>query len=117
MLAGQHLTRAILKVKDNRQKQGMPIDKWMTHVYADVLKFETPLDDRRLIAGAQNASTKIFRVTSVSECLQNMWADSQAAGKIKTFQDLQDFILRHVEQAGLNVHEAGPVCTISSHCE
>ena len=117
VLAGQHLTRAILKVKDNRQKQGMPIDKWMTHVYADVLKFETPLDDRRLIAGAQNASTKIFRVTSVSECLQNMWADSQAAGNIKTAQDMQDFILRHVEQAGLNVHEAGPVCAISSHCE
>ena len=45
------------------------MQRWHTHVDADVLKFETPLWQRQLVAVASNASTRLHRTTSIAECL------------------------------------------------
>ena len=107
ILAGQHLCRALLRVKDNRVKDGLPVERWMTHVLADVLKWDTPLDDRKLVSGSQNASSRIVRLTTVSETLRNMLSEQRGD------QSVQDFVLKHVEQSGANIHDTNPVCNLS----
>ena len=71
----------------------------------DVLKFETPLDERRTLAGALNASTRLHRTTSISECLRLLKTmDDEPVG------DIDDKIVRAVEQSGLNLIGSTPVC-------
>ena len=103
IMSGQHLSRAVQRVKEERQKQGLKLEPWHSTVRADVLKFDTPKATRMTLAGAENASTRIQRVTTVSECLRNLMADTTA-------DTLQDKVLRAVEQSGLNVTDSSPVC-------
>ena len=81
------------------------VQRWHTHVAADVLKFETPLAQRQLVAGASDASTRLHRTTSIAECLRQVL-------KLESEPDLavHDRILRAVEQCGLNVTGTSPVC-------
>ena len=91
------------------------MQRWHTHVAADVLRFETPLAQRQLVAGASNASTPLHRTTStplhrttsIAECLRQVL-------KLESEPDLavHDRILRAVEQCGLNVTGTSPVCNL-----
>ena len=69
VLAGQHLAKALMKLREDREKNGLQLARWQKFVTADIMKFDTPLEDRRIIAGAQNASTRLHRTTTVAECL------------------------------------------------
>ena len=103
LLAGQHLARAIQRLRDERLSKGLKIERWMSVVRADVLKFNTPVDIRRTVAGQENASTKLARVTTVSECIRLFLMDQSEA-------PLHNRIVKAVEQAGLNVGTVSPVC-------
>ena len=103
LMAGQHLARAIQRLKEERQSKGLKLEKWMTVVRADVLKFNTPIDVRRTVAGQENASSKLARVSTVSECVRLFLMDQSDA-------PLHDRIVKAVEQAGLNVASVTPVC-------
>ena len=103
LMAGQHLARAIQRLKEERLSKGLKLEKWMTVVRADVLKFNTPIDVRRTVAGQENASTKLARVTTVSECVRLFLMD-------ESDNPLHDRIVKAVEQAGLNVGTVTPVC-------
>ena len=103
ILSGQHLCRAVQRVREERLQQGMKLDHWHKMVRADILKFNTPHDIRRIVAGAENASTKVMRVTTVSECLRMFMADNSN-------DSLSDRILRAVQQSGLSISEVSPVC-------
>jgi hypothetical protein len=108
-LSGQHIGRAVKKIREDRETQGLGLQRWHTHVCADVLKFETPLWQRQLMAGASNASTRLHRSTTIAECLRQvvkLEADPELA--------VHDRILRAVVQCGLNVTGTSPVCTLSS---
>jgi hypothetical protein len=108
-LSGQHIGRAVKKIREDRETQGVGLQRWHTHVCADVLKFETPLWQRQLMAGASNASTRLHRSTSIAECLRQVV-------KLEVDPELavHDRILRAVEQCGLNVTGTSPVCNHSS---
>ena len=107
VLAGQHLTKAVRKIKADRESQGLALEAWMREMDVDVLKFETPLDERRTVAGALNASTRLHRTTSISECLQLLKVmDADPVG------DVSDKIVRAVEQSGLNPIGSTPVCFV-----
>jgi hypothetical protein len=59
ILAGQHICRAVAKVRDERLQQGLRLEKWHQVVNADIMKADTPLHHRRTIAGASNASARL----------------------------------------------------------
>ena len=106
VLSGQHIGRAVKKIREDRETQCLGLQRWHTHVCADVLKFETPLWQRQLMASASNASTRLHRTTSIAECLRQMLeAEPELA--------VHDRILRAVEQCGLNVTGTSPVCVHS----
>jgi hypothetical protein len=107
-LSGQHIGRAVKKIREAREAQGLGVQRWHTHVAADVLRFETPVAQRQLVAGASNASTRLHRTTSIAECLRQVL-------KLECEPDLavHDRILRAVEQCGLNVIGTSPVCNMS----
>jgi hypothetical protein len=42
-LSGQHIGRAVKKIREEHESQGLGLQRWHTQVDADVLKFETPL--------------------------------------------------------------------------
>ena len=71
-LSGQHIGRAVKKIREEHESQGLGVQRWHTHVDADVLKFQTPLWQRQLMAGASNASTRLHRTTSIAECLRQV---------------------------------------------
>ena len=106
-LSGQHIGRAVKKIRDERESQGLGVQRWHTRVAADVLRFDTPLAQRQLVAGASNASTRLHRTTSIAECLRQVL-------KLESEPDLavHDRILRAVEQCGLNVTGTSPVCIL-----
>ena len=57
-LSGQHIGRAVKKIPEGHESQGLGVQRWHTYVDADVLKFQTPLWQRQLMAGTSNASTE-----------------------------------------------------------
>ena len=105
IMSGQHLARAVQRIREDREKNGLKLEHWHRFVRADVMKYRTPVDIRRTLAGAENASTKVMRVTTVSECLRNFLHDTSR-------NSLSDKILNAVEQSGLNVVDSSPVCNL-----
>ena len=86
------------KIREECVSQGLGVQRWHTHVAFNVLKFETPLWQRQLVAGASNASTRLHRTISIAECLRQVL-------KLESEPDLAVHarILRAVEQCGLNI--------------
>ena len=111
VIAGQHILRALVRVKQQREAEGLPLERWNTHVDVDLLRFETPLEDRRTIAGAINATTRLSRSTTITECLKLiniMQTDPNT--------DMNEKIIRAVEQCGLNAPGSTPVCFCVTCC-
>lgn len=109
LLSGQHLTKAVSKLRQEREQQGLQLEHWHKVVEADILKFETPLWQRQIAAGASNASTRLHRGASLTECLRlilKMEGD-------KSLQ-LSEKICRAVEQCGLNAPNATAVRILSA---
>ena len=106
IMAGQHVARAVAKIAESRQAEGLPLADWHKFVCADVLKFETPLEDRQLVVGADNASTRVLRVTKVSECLAALREDPKSREGVSTA------ICRHVENCGMNYDQDNPVWSV-----
>ena len=104
VLAGQHIARAVCKIAESRQAQGLELADWHRFVKADVLKYDTSLEDRALVCGADNASSRVVRQTKVSECLTAMFEDPSSR------TDLTAAIVKHVEFSGLNFDQDNPVC-------
>jgi hypothetical protein len=102
------LLKAVTMMKTDRLERGLPLERWLTHVRADVMKFSTPLEIRKRIGGAANASTRVTRTTTVSECLRVIYNDKRDVKLI-------DKILLAVEECGLNVDANTPVCAISKY--
>lgn len=102
ILSGQHISKAVLWSREQREKTGLSLEPWHHVVRADVLKFMTPLSVRKTVSGADNASTRVQRETTVSECLKNLIRDHSA-------DDMHDKVARAVEQSGLNVDLSNPV--------
>ena len=76
----------------------------MKNVEVDVLKFETPLTDRRIYAGAMNASTKVARQSTLAECVrlyQTLAVDTEL--------DFNQRVVKAVEMSGLNTPGSNPV--------
>lgn len=111
VIGGQHVTKAIMRLRDERESLGLKLEGWHKTVVADILRFEMPIEERKIIAGALNANTKLFRQTTIAECLRNLLHhDTDPAGS------LNDKIIRCVEQCGLNTAST-PVCRcVNSHC-
>ena len=105
LLAGQHIVKAIAKIRADRESKGLQLEKWHRLVQVDVLKHETPLDVRKLVAGASNASTRFQRNTTVTECLASILKLEENPSLT-----INDKILLAVEQCGLNITGASPVC-------
>ena len=95
VLAGQHLSRAVQQIRDDRDSQGLKVEHWQKTVRADILMYSTPISVRRIVAGQENASTKIHRATTVSECIRLFQMD-------RSGDSFQERVVRAVEQAGLN---------------
>ena len=106
IMAGQHLTKAVMKIRDERAADGLPLEQWMEQVRADVLKFATPKAERKTMAGADNANTRVQRTTTVYECLRTLLYDGQEG------DDLSKRILRAVEHSGLNIDSSKPYNTV-----
>lgn len=66
LLAGQHLSKAISLIAEERRVEGLAVPEWQRVVRADVLKFATPLSVRQLVAGAfqsvHHSLTGVIRV-------------------------------------------------------
>ena len=107
ILAGQHICRPVAKVRDERLQQGLRLEKWHQVVQADIMKADTPLQHRRTIAGASNASARLQRTTGITECIKQIL-------RLETEPDmnLNDRILTAVENCGLNAPSSTPVCPV-----
>ena len=103
ILSGQHISMAIKKLRDQREKAGLALDEFHKVVRADVLKFLTPISLRKIVSGSENASSRVMRETTVSECLKNFMAG-------KSGDEVHDRVTRAVEQPGLNIDTSNPVC-------
>ena len=108
ILAGQHLCRAVQRIREDRLSHGLHIEDWQRTVRADILRFDTPVEVRRVVAGQENASTRISRATTVSECIKLFLLDN-------TEETFHNKVVRAVEQAGLNQSAVTPVCFHSKH--
>ena len=118
LLSGQHLTKALGRVRQSRSEEGLSIAKWMTTVRADVLKYECPRKIREVVSGASNASTRVIRATKVSECLSHflqLAQDSDAARPLKA-EVMHTLMQSAIEAAGLNVDKEKPVCDPQAVC-
>ena len=51
ILARQHLCRAVQRIREDRLSQGLQLDSWQRTVWADILRFDTPIDVCRVVAG------------------------------------------------------------------
>ena len=69
----------------------------MMSVRATFLKYITPLEERKLISGADNASAKVIKTMKVSDCLGNILNETA-----KDEPDLPGAVARIVEMSGLN---------------
>ena len=104
VVSGQHLMRAVLNLRQEREEKGLQVPRWMKNVEVDVLKFETPLTDRRIYAGAMNASTKVARQSTLAECVrlyQTLAVDTEL--------DFNQRVVKAVEMSGLNTPGSNPV--------
>ena len=104
ILAGQHICRAVAKVRDERLQQGLRLERWHQVVNADIMKADTPIQHRRTIAGASNASARLQRTTGITECIKQIL-------RLETGPDMNinDRILTAVENCGLNAASSTPV--------
>ena len=108
IVSGQHLMRAVMNLRQEREEKGLQVPRWMKNVEVDVLRFETPLSDRRIYAGAMNASTKVARQSTVAECVrlyQTLAVDTEL--------DFNQRVVKAVEMSGLNTPGTNPVCCSS----
>ena len=104
VIGGQHLCRALMLLRDERVKDGLTVPHWMTHVLADVMRSDTPLNKRKLIAGSLNASGRLHRSATIADCVRLMMRDDPGVPSEPT-----ELILQAVEQCGLNTN-VSPVC-------
>ena len=104
VIGGQHLCRALMLLRDDRVKDGMTVPHWMTHVLADIMRSDTPLNKRKLIAGSLNASGRLHRSATIADCVRLMMRDDPGVPSEPT-----ELILQAVEQCGLNTN-VSPVC-------
>lgn len=107
ILSGQHLVMAIKRIRDKRHADNLPLFSWHKTVRADVLRFETPIADRRTVSGAENASARVTRQTSITECLANL-----LEGGPVPEEELNSRIAQAIEDSGLNVDKDNPYRTV-----
>ena len=115
VVGGQHLCRALTMIRDERMKAGLPVERWMNTVSCDILRFDTPLSKRRLVAGALNASGKLHRSASIADALRLIRRQDPSQP-----MDQTERIITAVEHCGLNTGVT-PVCSsnpsVSIHSE
>ena len=81
LLAGQHIVKVIAKIGADKESKGLRLERWHRTVMVDILKHETPLDIRKLVTSASNASTHVQRSTIVTECLTSISRDESGTAK------------------------------------
>ena len=84
-------------VRDERLAGGLWLEKWHQVVSADIMKADTPLHHRRTVAGASNASARLQRTTSISECIRQILRLETEPNMSLPYR-----ILTAVENCGLN---------------
>lgn len=110
ILSGQHVCKALQRVRDERMTQALPIPDWQQLVKAHILKYATPLDVRRTVSGADNAAARMVRQTSVHEVMASILGD-------KSRDDVNTKIQNHLEFHGMLEPDTQPVCTSNDHAE
>ena len=101
------MTRAVLFLKDERERKGLTVPYWMNYVKADILRHDTPIEARQLVAGALNASARVQKSSSVSDVLRLIRRDDPHMAK-----DMSERIVQAVEACGLNSPNSSPVCSV-----
>lgn len=102
VISGQHLVKAVVRTKEDRESEGFPLEHWMWYVDADILRYETPID--RKYFAALNASTRLMRTSTVTKCLRVMRS-------LETdVLDQTELIMKAIQQCGMNSPDSSPVC-------
>ena len=62
VLSGQHLAKALARLREQCMQQGLSVEHWLEVARVDILRFNTPLAGRKQVSGADNAlSTRVQR--------------------------------------------------------
>ena len=105
LLAGQHVARAVWLARLKLEEGGYTLPKWCQVVRADVLAYSAPRSVRELVCGADNANSRVIRVTRVSECMQTLLMMK----KQEPAAEVHKLVQKAVEHCGLNVDSVNAV--------
>lgn len=106
VLGHQHLCRAVIEVSEERKKNGLPLEDWMTHIRGDILRFSTTLNVRRRLAGQENAMALMAKKPTLPDFARALLKDNPPP----TERTIQHRIRRGLENCGLNIDVEMPVC-------
>ena len=102
VLGGQHSAWAARELGKERMKRERDAAKWMTTVRADVLKANVPVDERKKLAGLQQAQQESVRHLRVSDLARHLESRPGELG-------LRANLVWAVQVAGKR--QGGAVCT------
>ena len=105
VISGQHQLQALMNLRLHREQRGLSLPEWLRVAEIDVLRYDTPLIDRKTVAGAANSSARVARATTLTECVRNYQALEENAD-----MDFPRRVVKAIEVSGLNPPGATPVC-------